>query len=116
MFFFIFMVAVFLAAMRVAFAASIYIQRFMDLIWQDPMTKRRAAIVKRVKELCVDGDVPEETAVLMTAKEQNMMEGHVRSILGNLTPATMKLAKKGGVLDIMLKAYKGVGWFGTGGK
>ena len=112
MIFFGFMIAVLVVALHVAYSASIYIQRFMDCIWEDPITRQRASVMKRIKELCVDADIPEETAILITAKEHNMMEEHVRSALGALNPATMKLAAKGGILPIIFKAFKGLGHFG----
>ena len=43
-------------------------------IWSEerPVVAREA--IDRIKELCIDGDIPEETAVLMAAQEQNLTE------------------------------------------
>ena len=44
-------------------------------IWSEedrPMVAREA--IDRIKELCIDGNVPEETAILMAAKEHGLNE------------------------------------------
>lgn len=107
---FAFLFIVFVKSLDYAASTSLGIQKMLDFIWQDPSVKRRAKVAKRVKELCVDGDTPEETAVLMVAKEHNLMESQVKDLLGFLTPTNMKLAAKGGVLPAIIKLCQKTGW------
>lgn len=56
------------------------------LIWQDPTDRQRAAVARRLKELHVDGHVPNETAVLMAAKEHNATEQEIMGLLDMASP------------------------------
>lgn len=90
---------------------SAHTERFMRLIWEDPTDKLKVKIAKRVKELCVDGGVPDETAVLMIAKETGVMEDQVRDLMRAATadPVIMRMAfgtRIGGMV------YKGLKKFG----
>ena len=89
---------------KMALAASPYIQKLMSFVWQDPMVRYRAQAVKRIKELCVDGDVPDETAILMAAKELDMTEEQLVEALNGLTPQVMKAMSKGDLVSALLKA------------
>jgi len=76
----------------------------MDAIWKDPAAKDRTKVVKRVRELCVDGSVPNETSILIAAKELNMTEEHIRDALEGLSPQMMKTLAKGDALSAFLRA------------
>jgi hypothetical protein len=56
--------------------------RILGLIWEDPTERRRKKILKRLRELHVDGNIPEETAVLMAAKEYNASEQAILDVVG----------------------------------
>ena len=96
--------------MKFALAVAPYIDKAMSFVWQDPAKARHAKVAKRVKELCIDGDVPDETAILLTSKEQSLTEKHVNDALGELTPEVMRTIAKGDYMSIvtksMLKASK----------
>ena len=50
-------------------------KHFFSRIWQEetrPLVARE--VIDRIKELCVDGDIPEETAVMIAAKEHDVSE------------------------------------------
>ena len=50
-------------------------KNFFSKIWREetrPVVARE--VIDRLKELCVDGDVPAETAVLMAAQENDVSE------------------------------------------
>ena len=76
---------------------SPYVEFALSYIWEDPMVKRRLAVARRVKELCVDSDTPDETAVLIISKEYNMMERQVQDMLRGITcnPAMIRMALGG---------------------
>lgn len=109
--FFILMLAVLVGGIMVAMKLSPYTEMLMRRIWEDPTDKMKVRIAKRVKELCVDGDVPRETATMMIAQENNIMEDQVRDLMRAATadPVIMRMAfgsKVGGLL------YKGLKKFG----
>ena len=92
---------------------SVHTERFMRLIWEDPTDAMKVKVAKRVKELCIDGDVPDETAAMMIAKENGVMEEQVRDLMRCATadPVIMRMAfgsRIGGMV------YKGLKKFGGG--
>jgi hypothetical protein len=110
--FIILVVVLMVLCVAIAMKLSPYTERLMDCIWQDPTTKMKVKIAKRVKELCIDGHVPDETAALMIAKENNIMEEQVRELMrfSVADPTIMRMAfgsKVGGLL------YKGLKKFGA---
>jgi biopolymer transport protein ExbB/TolQ len=78
--------------------------RFFSLIWQDPSEKQRALILKRLKELMINHEVPEETAVLMAAKEFNATENEFLEALQVMKASEIKsmLQGKPAVLNQLL--------------
>ena len=83
-------------------------------IWSEeskPMIAREA--IDRIKELCIDGDVPAETAVLMASKEHGLDE---RQLLSNFDVADAKelirmlSAKNPNWMAMMMKKIGKVGY------
>jgi hypothetical protein len=78
---FVLLTAFFLVAgLYISVKLSPFTERMMRHIWDDKASFMKAAIARRVKELCIDGNVPEETATLMIAKEHNIMEEQVKEM------------------------------------
>lgn len=102
--FFCFMIAFAMAGLYSAIKVAPYVGKLLGFIWVDPAVRRRAAVLKRVKELCVDSNVPEETAVMMTASEAGVPEDKIKEVMGIITPSTMKSIIKGGVFGEILQA------------
>lgn len=92
---FILLIVVCVIGICLAIALSPAVEWVLGFIWSDPTRSRRASVSSRVKELCVDGNIPEETAILMVSKEKNLMEEQVKDILGSVTPAMLRAATKG---------------------
>lgn len=59
-----------------------FFNRILSFVWEDPCDRQRAIVLKRLKELHVDGNVPEETAYLMAAKELNTTEDELKEAIG----------------------------------
>ncbi len=80
-----------------------WFNRFFSLIWEDPSERERRKILKRLKELHVDGNVPEETAALMVSSEFNTSVENVLEAVGVLTVGELKgiLTGKRGALGII---------------
>ena len=57
------------------------------LIWEDPTERQQREILKRLQEHHVDGGVPEETAVLMTAAEMSTTEANLLQAAKLFSPA-----------------------------
>jgi hypothetical protein len=55
-----------------------------SFVWQDPSDRQRAIVMKRLKELHVDGNVPEESAFLLAAKELNTTEEELKQAVGRV--------------------------------
>ena len=98
------LIAVGALGLKVAIAVAPFIDKFMGCIWKDPTAANHAKVAKRIKELCVDGNTPNETAVLMAAKELNLTEKHINDALGQMTPEVMRALAKGGPLSAFLRA------------
>ena len=58
------------------------VNRILSVVWEDPTVRQRAVIARRLKELHVDGTIPEETAVLLAAKEFNATEDELMRVAG----------------------------------
>lgn len=93
-----------ICGVKTAMFVGPYVQKLMGLIWKDPTSRNRARVAKRVKELCADGDVPDETAVLMASQEMNLTEQHIKDALDGLTPQAIRALAKGDFLSAALKA------------
>jgi hypothetical protein len=93
-----------LVGIKLATIFGPFIESMMSYIWVDPSNRYRSRVVKRVKELCVDGDVPDETAVLVTSKEMNLTEKAVNDALGAMTPATMRTLSGSGLMSDLLRS------------
>ncbi len=61
-----------------------FFNRLSSFLWQDPSDRQRAIVLKRLKELHVDGNVPEEMAYLMAAKELRTTEEELKLIAGSI--------------------------------
>lgn len=102
----ILMVALF-GGIYVAMVMAPLVNKLMSLIWQDPSERYRARAIARIKELCVDGNVPDEAALLMAAKEMDISEEMFKEALDGLTPSTLRAIAKGNYLSsVLLDAYK----------
>lgn len=85
-----------------------FFNKGFSLIWQDPMERQRKLVLKRIQEHVLN-NVPEQTAVMMTAAEFNTTEANLLKVAEMFTAADAKalVTGKRGVVDIMLgKAYK----------
>lgn len=108
------LVLMLLCCLPLATKLSPYTERLMRYIWEDPTDKLKVKIARRVKELCIDGDVPKETAAMMIAKENNIMEEQVRDLMSNAAadPVIMRMAfgsKVGGFLHKYIKRFGAMG-------
>jgi hypothetical protein len=93
-----------LVGLKLAMLFGPYIDSLMSFIWTDPSNRYRSRVLKRVKELCVDGDVPDETAVLVTSKEMNLTEKAVKDAIGAMTPSTMRTLSGSGLMSDVLRS------------
>ena len=95
-----------------------YTNKLFGLIWTDPREENRRKIIKRIKELTIDGDVPEETAVLMAAKEQNIDEENLMEVLGVMSPSEVRglFTGKRGMIQAFTSALDNALKSGTGRK
>lgn len=95
---------------------SPWTERMMAYIWTDPRRRAKTKLARRVKELCVDANVPKETAALMVAKEQNIMEEQVKEVMrttaGN--PELMRMAVGGRIGRAVYWMLKKLGPLGGG--
>lgn len=86
-----------IVGLAISVRLSSWTERLMALIWEDPTRRGMAKVTKRVKELCVDGDVPRETAALIVAKEESVMEEQVKEVMRTTSgnPELMRMAVGG---------------------
>lgn len=98
------MFAALAAGLWVASKVANPVDKLFSLIWTDPTEQNRNKVRSRIKELCVDGDIPSETAILLASQEMGMTEKSLREALGNMTPQVMKAIAKGDSLSVLLKA------------
>lgn len=111
---FLFVVLVF--CLGLMYLSVIYVlpvtNRLFSLIWEDPTERQRKKILKRIKELYVDGNIPEETAILMAAKEYNTTEREVLETIGAVSVgdvvkmATGKMSPLGYFFDGLERNFK----------
>lgn len=59
-----------------------WVNSLFSLVWEDPSDKQRRLILRRLKELHIDGEVPAASAVLMTAREFHTTEYRLLGVLG----------------------------------
>lgn len=64
--------------------------KMFSLLWEDPQERQRRKILKRLKELCVDGTIPEETAVLLASAERQSSEEHLLDVIGALSSSDVR--------------------------
>lgn len=116
----IIMAVVMAGGLVVGVLALIYIapvfNKWLSYVWEDPSEKQRLELVKRIKELHVDGNVPAETSVLMASKEMGADEAATLKMLGKLSPSDIKAVLTGrktlpGVFvgKFLSGLYKGMG-------
>lgn len=107
-------VVIAIVGISISLKLSPWTERMMAYIWEDPRKRAETKVVKRVKELCVDGDVPRETAALIVAKEENVMEEQVREVMkttaGN--PELMRMAVGGRIGRLICTLLKKLGPLG----
>lgn len=86
-----------IAGLAISLRLSPWTERLMALIWEDPTRRAKTKVAKRVKELCVDGDVPGETAALIVAKEESLMEEQVKEVMRTTSgnPELLRMAAGG---------------------
>lgn len=77
--------------------------KFFALIWEDPTERQRQVVIKRIKEHVLD-DVPEQTAVMMTAAEMNTTEANLLKAAELFSAADAKaiITGKRGIAGIMI--------------
>jgi hypothetical protein len=63
---------------------------FFGLIWRPRSPGDRAEIARRVKELCEVGNVPEETAVMLAAREHEITEKELLDSMDAVSPAQLR--------------------------
>lgn len=71
-----------LAWWAVAVVAPFLNENVFGLIWRDPTERQRVEVLRRLQELHLDGGVPDETAVLMAAKERLSTERDLIQVAG----------------------------------
>ena len=106
--FFILFAVILVPSMVVAIKLSPWTERMMSHIWMDPTRAAKLKVAKRVKELCIDGNLPEDKAAAVIAAENNLMEEEVKGIMkcAGADPAIMRMAmgsKVGGMMHKFLK-------------
>lgn len=86
--------------------------KFLSHIWSEeelPVVKRETK--ERLDELFIDGDVPEETAVLMTATEENMEEKELLEMFQAVDAKDLKsiVTSKGSKFSLIFGALDKIG-------
>jgi hypothetical protein len=64
--------------------------KLFSFIWEDPISRQQREVVKRLKELHIDGHIPEETAVVMASKEFNTSEQELMEAAQMLRPSDIR--------------------------
>jgi arginine/lysine/ornithine decarboxylase len=114
MVFFVLVIVIMIAGMILAQKISPMTERLMSCIWKNPTYDAHIRVAKRVKELCVDSDVPVETAAMMIAKENNIMEEQVHEMMrvASANPFILRMAfgsRAGNIAAQVLKKYRLLG-------
>jgi hypothetical protein len=93
---------------------SPFTERMMSRIWCEERSRKQAMVIRRIKELCVDGHVPEETAKMMIAKEHNIMEEQVLELMRGVqhNPAILRMAIGGKSGSFIYNIIKKLGAMG----
>lgn len=90
----VYMIVLLLPLALIGALALIYLvpvcNRLFSLIWEDPTERQRKQVARRLKELHINGDIPEETAVLLAAKEFNVVEQNLLDVADIVSPADVK--------------------------
>jgi hypothetical protein len=76
------------------------VNKCMSYIWAEP-SKQRVAIANRLKELYVDGDVPDETAVIIAAAESGASEEELLSLFDNMSASDIRTLVSGDARGLM---------------
>lgn len=90
----LFIVSMFLVVFAVHYVIPIT-NRFFALIWEDPTEVQRKEVMRRLKELHVDGHIPEEAAVLLASKEYNSSERDLLNLTRMVKPAQLRAMLNG---------------------
>jgi len=91
-------------------------KHFFSFIWSEeekPIIKRE--VQERLEDLFVDGDVPDETALVMAAKEANMDEQELLNMFNAVSPKDLKRIMTGRDNKLM-KLYKVLDMLGSANK
>lgn len=82
--------------------------RLFSYIWEDNSDRQRAEALKRLKDLYVDGELPEEVAVLLASSEMSATEKEFRKMVDVMGPAdlTALVTGKKSALRIVADAFK----------
>lgn len=95
MFFFLLMVPVAVLALLSVIYLVPFFNRLFGLVWEDPSERQRKEVLARLKELHVDGHLPEEVTVLLAAKEFNATEDELMKLVGMMSASDMKAVLSG---------------------
>lgn len=112
--FLIIVVLVLVSGLWMAQKLSPWTDRMMGYIWEDPTHRMKVKVARRVKQLCVDDGVSDETATMIIARENGLMDEQVREIMRTAvaSPAVLRLAfgsRAGGIAAQVLKKYRLLG-------
>jgi len=77
------------------------INKMFSIIWEDETFTQGKEIRKRAKELMVDSEIPEETAVLMASKEMRVSEENLLNAVEAMSPADLKKIITGKNVDMI---------------
>lgn len=82
--------------------------RLFSYIWEDGSDRQRAEALKRLKELYVDGEIPEEVAVLLASNEISATEKEFRKMVDVMGPddLTALVTGKKSTLRVVTDAFK----------
>jgi hypothetical protein len=79
----------------VAFKVAPWADKLFGSIWRPAMLANRVDVAKRVKELCVDGTMGEESAVMTAAQESNVTEHELLEAFGAVSASELKAMLSG---------------------
>lgn len=94
------------------------INRLFAFVWEDPTDLLRRKILHRLRQIHIEGSVPDETAVLMVASEFHTTEHEVLDTVGVLSAGEIKdiFTEQRGLLGILADKLRGHVRAGAGAK
>ena len=110
----VFIIALWAAALWFAFKFGIrFACWLMGLIWTDPTYANTPKVIARMKELCVNGDMQEESARLIVAREFNLEDKVMADMLEGISMLDFKGALRGDVgasaRHMLGQVFRGIG-------